>query len=298
MGSSKIYQSTIWLLSLMILCPAFSWGATVGLVVEKPSKQATYFHQQLSQLHSSDTIQLINKDQLPSAKNIDKWIVIGPQVLDYFLSLSTYKQPVLSLFTNFTTAEQLRKKYPKQIFSTLTNTPTLDRQLALIKVLHPQAKRIAVYYSAQKSALVKGLKPLVESLGLELISSELTDPLNWKRSALQALKNSDLVLAVDDAAIYNATNIRSILMRLYRAGRPLFGPDKGYVRAGAVASVYSGMKETIKACVDLLKAKEPWPTYIHNPYFNVAINKQVARSLNISVEDPKVVTEKMRGLLP
>ena len=297
MGSSGYIQLIRGLIFVLILCPVFSWGATVGLLVDSKSDQALSFQAHLKKLSPQHDIPLITPDLLSDALQIDAWFTIGPKALAKLLERPVHKQPILSLFITQASAEKLRSKNPNRHFSTLDNTPTLDRQLALIKVLNPQVKQVAVFFSAQGKEQIAGLKILAEKLNLKLLASELSDPLNWKRDALKTLKDSDLVLGLKDSAIYNATNIRSILMRLYRAGRPLIGPDKGYVRAGAVASTYSGMPETLKVCTDLLKDIKDWPTNIQNPYFNVSINAQVARSLNIVVQDSDQVAKAVKGLL-
>jgi len=297
MGSSGYHQLIRGFIFVLILCPVFSWGATVGLLVDSKNDQAISFQTHLQQLSPQHDISLITPDSLPDTQPIDAWFTIGPKVLAKLLNQSKYKQPILSLFITQASAEKLRSQYPTRHFSTLDNTPTLDRQLALIKVLNPQVKQIAVFYSSQGQEQIAKLKILAENLGLKLLASELADPLNWKRGALKTLKDADLVLGLKDSAIYNATNIRSILMRLYRAGRPLIGPDKGYVRAGAVASIYSGMPETLKICTDLLKNIKSWPKNIPNPNFNVSINAQVARSLNIVVQDSDQVAKAVRELL-
>ena len=152
-------------------------------------------------------------------------------------------------------------------------------------------------HSKQHSFDAVATAAVAQKMGLTLITSELSDPLNWERESLRALKDADVILGMNDTAIYNATTIRSILMRLYRASRPLIGPDKGYVRAGAVASTYSGVTETIKAVAELLDANKVWPNIIPNPHFNVVINAQVARSLNINVTDPELLSLKVREAL-
>ncbi len=297
MGSSGYYQLIRGFIFVLVLCPVFSWGATVGVLVDSKNDQAISFKTHLQQLSPQHEISLVTPDSLSDLQLVDAWFTIGPKVLAQLLKRAEYKQPILSLFITQSSAEKLRSQNPARHFSTLDNTPTLERQLALIKVLNPQVKQIAVFYSSQGKEQIAGLKVLAESLGLKLLASELVDPLNWKREALKTLKDSDLVLGLKDSAIYNATNIRSILMRLYRAGRPLIGPDKGYVRAGAVASIYSGMPETLKICTDLLKNIKPWPKNIPNPNFNVSINAQVARSLNIVVQDSDQVAKAVKGLL-
>lgn len=276
-------------------------GATVGLVVESKSAQVTSFYKQLQSLSPDLDIQLYTTDSLPDSKSTKKvrtWMAMGPKALAVLLGRSNGHNRVLGLFVKEQAKSKLVKLYPNKKFSILENTPSLDRQLALIKVLHPQAKHVAVFHSAQYKEVPSSLVKMAKALKIKLNVSELKDPLNWDRASLKELKDSDLVLGLNDSAIYNATTIRSILMRLYRAGRPLVGPDKGYVRAGAVASTYSGVKETLKAISVLLKDDQPWPEVIYNPYFDVSINTQVARSLNISVGAPDDIREKVQEYLP
>jgi ABC-type uncharacterized transport system substrate-binding protein len=298
MESSKFSRYLLRVLVTLMLCPVSSWGATVGLLVDTRTDQARSFYQHLTPLIPQHTLTLYSADQLSEKLTVDQWLTIGPKALSALLLMPNYKQPILSLFITSSATKKLKASFPDRAFSVLDNTPTLTRQLSLIKVLTPHTKRVAVFYSAQAKGQLKELQTQADALGLQLLTTELSDPLNWQRDALKSLKDADLVLALNDSAIYNATNIRSILMRLYRAGRPLIGPDKGYVRAGAVASTYSGVQETLKAIAGLLSSQEPWPELIANPYFKVSINSQVARSLNIVVEDAKKVATSIEGTLP
>jgi len=298
MESSKLNRYLLGVILTLMFCPALSWGATAGLLVDSKSDQAKSFHQHLVRLVPELTISLHSVSDLPGNPQVDRWLTIGPKALANLLASPKTKQPILALFLTPVAAQKIRAQFPNRAFSLLDNTPSLERQLSLIKVLTPHAKRIAVFYSAQAKGQLANLKDLAGQLNLQLLTTQLNDPLNWKRDALKTLKDADLVLALNDSAIYNATNIRSILMRLYRAGRPLVGPDKGYVRAGAVASTYSGVQETLKAVTDLLISNASWPERISNPYFNVSINAQVARSLNIVVGDAKEVGKAIEGVMP
>jgi len=300
MGRSFITFIQISLLA--ILCsPAWASDTAVALVVESKTKQALSFHSQLQQLRSDLTIELFSSDALPDAKTfktIPTILAMGPKALAVVLGRSDNRSRILGLFVRENAKSKLQKLYPKKRFTILDNSPTLDRQLALIKILNPQAKQVAVFHSTQYPAIPDALLKMGKALGLTIQTTELKDPLNWDRGALKSLKDADLVLGLDDSAIYNATTIRSILMRLYRASRPLVGPDKGYVRAGAVASTFSGVKETLRAISELLSSKAEWPSVIHNPYFNVSINTQVARSLNITVGNPEDLKAKVQEYLP
>ncbi|NVK37671.1 MAG: hypothetical protein HWE18_07090 [Gammaproteobacteria bacterium] len=295
MGRSVQAIKIIIIWSFMLLSLQ-AWGATVGLLVDSQSEQIVAFKDQLQRLRSVDQIQLITTPQLSeiNKEDIQKWITLGPKALNALLpALNQSKSPVLALFLPDAMRVQLSGKYQKS-FSTLDNSPTLSRQLALIQAIAPQAKQVGVFYSSQYRVDQKAINSVANQYDLKLQWAELKDPLDWDRQALKVLSDVDLVLGVSDDALYNTTTIRSILMRLYRSGIALVGPDKGYVRAGAVASVYSGIPEVLKASSAWLAGELADSPIIPNPYFDVSVNGQVARSLNIVVDDEASLTKQVK----
>lgn len=296
MGSSQSIITKLGLWLIFLLCPIPVFGATVGLVVEKNNEQSVFFHQSISKLAPQHNITLVLAAEVKTASSMDMLVTIGSS-LNSVLQATNLKQPILALFVNQSTSQKLRKAYPNRAFSILNNTPELACQLALIRVLTPNNLKVAVFKSEQHQADLESSRAFAKKNGIRLTIESLNDPLNWEREALNTLKDADIVLGLDDNAIYNATNIRSLLMRLYRAGRPLIGPDKGYVRAGAVASCFSGVQETLFAVRDLIADPQAWSADISNPYFDIAYNEQVARSLNIPISDSEQLLLKVRELL-
>jgi hypothetical protein len=305
MESSIIQHIKYTFILVLILISCQSIGSTVGLLVEDNNKQAMQFQAALDQLNPSSTFQLYTIDQLPkdlSSNSTKTWIALGAKPLAVVLgriksSTNANKARILGLFVRSEAKVKLENLYPNTQFSLLDNSPKLEHQLALIKLLSPQIKSIAVLHSKNSDNNLLEITELAKKFDLKVNTAFIYDPLNWDMASLKAVKDSDAVLGLNDSAIYNATTIRSILMRLYRASRPLIGPDKGYVRAGAVASSYSGVKETLQSVTQLLSTNEPWPEIIHNQNFNVAVNTQVARSLNINIADPDSLANKVRELV-
>jgi ABC-type uncharacterized transport system substrate-binding protein len=277
-------------------------GATVGLLVEADNKQAQNFQAAMRLARAQDTFQLYTLQSLPndlSQTPVESWLAMGAKSLAILLGRLNvnHNKRVLGLFVRPEAKAKLKNLYPNKLFSLLDNTPPLTRQLALIKVLSPQIKSVAILHTQEMPVNLNEVNRQAKKMGLTLRTALMNDPLNWSKVSLQVLKESDVVLGINDSAIYNATTIRSILMRLYRASRPLIGPDKGYVRAGAVASTYSGVKETIQSVSQLLGSNETWSEIIPNSNFNVAINTQVARSLNINIVGIKDLSEQVRDVL-
>lgn len=287
MGRSLRISLRAITLVYMLLGASSAMGATVGLLVDAPSPQISTFLQQLQAAAPKHQIKLIHADKLTEADiaSTQKWVTLGPKALSSVLTkTSEQKPPTLALFLPDEQRKTLRKTSPKG-FTYLDNAPSLNKQLALIKIMVPQAAHVGVYYSSMYDIDQNMYKEAAKQFGLNLHFAKLNDPLDWDRNALKVLTSVDLVLGVDDNGLYNTTTIRSILMRLYRSGKALIGPDKGYVRAGAVASVHSGIGETLKAVANWINNPTEFQPVLNNPYFDVSVNQQVARSLNIVIED-------------
>ena len=302
MGSSIIHCIKRTVMYALLLCSFDVFGATVGLLVEDNNQQVQRFKSELGKIRSQDTFKLYTLKSLPQDINsaeVDSWLAMGAKSLAVLLGRTKKEssKQILGLFIRGDARKKLKKLYPNKSFSLLDNTPPLTRQLALIKVLSPHIKSVAILHTKEAPVNLEELNALAKKLGLTVKIALINDPLNWGRSSLKVLKETDVVLGISDSAIYNATTIRSILMRLYRASRPLVGPDKGYVRAGAVASTYSGVKETILTVAELLDSTQPLPSIIHNSNFNVVVNTQVARSLNINVTDVEQLSQQVREVL-
>lgn len=299
MGRSSILTLRFICIVCLVLSAVPAWSTSVGMLVDAPSKQIQGFKQQLASQLTTDTLQLVFvKDLSPDLiAEKKKWITLGPNALTALLEKSKSNTiPILALFLPDDARQSLQSQYPNQ-FTYLDNTPSLERQFALISVMTPQLRNIAVYYTGMFTSDKPTIENIAKKYKLRLHWAMLKDPLDWDRNALKVLSSTDLVLGVDDSALYNTTTIRSILMRLYRSGKPLIGPDKGYVRAGAVASVFSGIKETLQASVNWIHSDfEYTPRYV-NPYFQVDVNAQVARSLNIVVDDEAALTQQVKERL-
>jgi ABC-type uncharacterized transport system substrate-binding protein len=91
------------------------------------------------------------------------------------------------------------------------------------------------------------------------------------------LSNSNVILAVPDAQIYNRNNISSILLTSYRQQVPLFGFSASYVKAGALAAVYSTpaqISQQVAEIISNLSSASSLPAPQYPRYFSVNTNPQ------------------------
>lgn len=173
------------------------------------------------------------------------------------------------------------------------------RQLALLRLLLPEAKRVGLLISRDLQRETAGLQRAAEAAGLSL---QIT-PVDGREGLFDALQlmtaRSDVVLGWPDSAIFNAQTIQNILLTTYRQRQPLVGFSAAYTRAGAIASVHSSLPQMAAQTADLVRATLaaggalPAPQYPKE--FEVTVNRQVGRSLGIELPDERVLVDQMRA---
>ncbi|MEC6745276.1 MULTISPECIES: ABC transporter substrate-binding protein [Pseudomonas] len=170
--------------------------------------------------------------------------------------------------------------------SLLWSDPPPARQLRLAHYLLPQARRIGVLYTENSRFLLDELRQAAKALRLEIIAQAWPDPRD-NRPLQAVLKNSDVLLGLDDPLLYNATTAKHLLLSSYARQVPLIGPNAGFVRAGGLASTLSDQHDWL-AVLDRLLDQPPaaWPRTLYPERFRVAGNQQVARALGIEAIDP------------
>jgi len=173
------------------------------------------------------------------------------------------------------------KKLPQHHFLVLDQPPA--RQVNLIKLIKPNSKELAIFYT-QKSALIAEQFKLREKLTALTIRTYKTEPSSLGYQLDEISKNSDVILAIADTDIFNISTLPQILLTSYRHQTPVIGFSRGFVKAGALASVVSDIPQLVKQLAELISEHEndhfkPYNSIIYPKYFNVISNRNVARSL-------------------
>jgi hypothetical protein len=105
---------------------------------------------------------------------------------------------------------------------------------------------------------------------------------------LNRIAQTDVLLALPDAAIYNAENFRNILLSTYRHKQGVIGFSADMVKAGALGTTYSEVEDINTQVAEIAAAyvaggQLPAPQFPH--YFRTIVNEGVARSLDVTVDD-------------
>lgn len=183
-------------------------------------------------------------------------------------------------------------------FSALYLNQPMGRQLDLIRLALPKARRIGVLYGANAESAEPGLEAAAQARGLRVVAVSLRAEETVFTGLRKVLEDSDVLLAMADPQVYNASTLQNILLTSFRAQVPMLAFSPAYVRAGALMSVYStpaqiGQQAGVLARGVLQGQPLGLPQYPLQ--FEVSVNDHVARSLGVR-RDAANLTERLRRL--
>ena len=217
------------------------------------------------------------------------------------LAKSDTRSPVLCTLlprSSFERALRTSGRKSSSQFSALYLDQPLNRQLELIRLALPAARRIGVLWGPESQAQAPALKALVQSSGLELVEASVGRDELLFPSLKRVLDDADLLLAVADPQLFNSSSIQNILLASFRVKVPLVAFSPGYVRAGALLALHVtpaqiGQQAAMMAR-SVLQGKGLSATPVYSQDFSVAVNEHVARSLGLTL-DATALRERLRS---
>jgi hypothetical protein len=226
----------------------------------------------------------------------EKPITISPDA--YVIAVGAKKIPHVNL-----------SKYPKRIAVMLTAKqsksldvatsiyiePPLSRQLHLANLLIPGDKKLGLLVSNKqdKKNVLMTLSDAEQAM-LKVVNIEDYDNIN--QALFHVLKNTRLLLGHYNSDVYNAKNIKNILITSYRQRKVLIGPSRAYLKAGSFSTTFSDLSHIAQRIIEVVKYHKEsgqWLKAGYNPHYRILFNPQVARSLNIRTLSNEVLLQKM-----
>jgi len=229
------------------------------------------------------------------------FVALGTEATQLLVAAGT-QAPVLSALIPRSSFERILRsngKVTSARLSAIYLDQPLARQLALVRQVFPQGKRLGVLWGAESSQRASGLKTLVAASGMELQEASVMQPQDLPGALAQVLAGSDVLLALADPAVFNSATIQNILMSSFRARIALVAFSPAYVRAGAVLAVYTtpvqAASQAAEVVLPVLHGR-PLPDRALEPNdFEVGVNAQVARALDLS-PDAQTLRSTLRRL--
>jgi len=225
-------------------------------------------------------------------------IAVGTQTTKTLLE-TNITTPILSTLIPRHISISLQSRFPhKKNWSRILIDQPLDRQFHLITALLGSNKQSGILLGPYTKDLTNSLHKTAIETSQRITIEEIknTDELT---SSLKALSNkSNVLLTLPDPIIYNKSTIRGILLLAYRNKLPIIGFSQAYVKAGAIAAVYSKPEQISKQISNIsslffinksFSQKEYYPDE-----FSVALNKKIARSLGIKIATNESITQQIK----
>lgn len=227
----------------------------------------------------------------------DLIIAVGAKAATAVVDTST--QPVLTVFLSKETFEKLQRdplKKTASISAIFLDQP-IERQMSLINAALPNAHHVGIVYS-HASPELRTLRAKATEHGL-VVHEQQVNSNNPLPAALQeALKTSEVILALPDLDVYNASTIRNILLAAYRSRVPVVGFSASFVRAGAICGVFTPPPQLATQAASAVKQfaenhSLPAAQFAHE--FEVQVNVQVGQSLGLNIPGAAEIKSAIRG---
>jgi putative ABC transport system substrate-binding protein len=217
------------------------------------------------------------------------------------LAQKNLPQPVLSVLVPRAafekTARQSGRLGDPRNFSAIYLDQPWARQFALIHHALPGRTKVGILLPANSIELATTLSAAAKAAGLVAIIERVDGDADPLPELKHLLGESDVLLAVPDPLIYNRNTIQSILLTTYHHQVPLLGFSPSYVKAGAIAAVFSVPEQIGQQAAEIIQhlaADRRLPLPQPPRYFSVGVNTQVARSLGISLDDEASLNNKLK----
>jgi hypothetical protein len=238
-------------------------------------------------------------NQFAGAKQKPQWVVaIGTAAqrgMQGLFAGDAAVPPLLALLVPRQAFEQMAD--PARLRAGALSAVFLDqppgRQLELIRLALPGANRVGILVGAESKSQSAALEKAARERDLQLTVSVVGQ--DGLFPALQSLlANVDVLLALPDPAIFNSQTAANILTSAYRRQVPLSGFSPAYVKAGALLALYSTPAQIGTRGGELLGqavSGRPLPSPQWPREFTVSVNRDVARSLGLTLDEARLAEQ-------
>lgn len=279
--------------ALALLCllatSALAQAAEILVAASNDTPALRNFVAELAVRRPHDLVRFVHPTRLSSPSALpatSRLVLLGADALDWRLSEAAGPPTLVMQISRVQAFKRLGEHRPAQL-TLLWNDPSPARQLRLIRQLLPQTRRVGLLYGDDSRFLVNELRRLAAAQGLAVTPGYWPDTRD-SRALNRLLDASDVLLGVDDPALYNPSTIKSVLLASYSRRLALIGPTAAFVRAGSLSSSYSDQQDWLNELDRLLSlAPRHWPREAYPQHFKVLSNPQVARSLGVELSDDR-----------
>jgi len=271
----------------LLSLPLFAAQDKIVLVAERNSPALTKLLTHLNNVTSDFSYQVSTTDKPVSITSDDYVIAVGAKQALH-VDFSKYPKRIAVMLT-------AKQAEVSDMASAIFIEPPLGRQLKLANLLVPGNKKLGLLVNNEQDKIsVFSTLTDTEKMMLKVVNIEEYDNIN--QALFHVLKDTRLLLGHYNNEIYNAKNIKNILITSYRQRKVLIGPSRAYLKAGSFSTTFSDLSHIALRIIEVVKHHKnsgQWLKADYNPHYRILFNSQVARSLNIRILDEDFLKQKM-----
>lgn len=235
---------------------------------------------------SQATSTLFNPENYP-----DFIVSTGTHAAEELIKIDTSIPIIFSLIPGTTYQHKIQTSLyckNKNLCSAIYLEQPIERQFSIIKQLLPELKQLGIILGPVSARMQDNIVRAGEKYNVKINVRLAKETDNMVLLSDQLSQENDALLAIPDAAIYNRRTAKGILLSTYKHQTPFIGYSHGFVRAGALFSIYSTPKQIATQTAEMLTQillstnnKRPFSEYPDS--YKVEINPAVMRSLRAKV---------------
>lgn len=182
-------------------------------------------------------------------------------------------------------------------------TQSYCKQMQFIKLINQNWKVIGILDSQKKPINTNNIQECARNYDLETFIVNTTADENMTGDIKKALSYSDVLLALPNKSIYNSSTIKNILLTSYRFRKPIIAFSQNFADAGALASIHSSIEQVGQSASSLVdqyyKLDHQFKNSVNHPQsFDISINRQVFRALDLSLPDIDALRQTLQQTEP
>ncbi len=171
-----------------------------------------------------------------------------------------------------------------------------SRQVAFIRHLLPGKKRAGILLSSEGRSELNAIRQAFLNNGMSLDKEDTETDESLLPAVTSLFDRADFLLATPDAKVYKRDQVKTLLLTSYRHKKPVIAFSSAFVKAGAVAAIFSTPKQIARQTARMVMdngANLEAPEYPDQ--FSIAINRNVAEALHLQFADETEIRSALTG---
>lgn len=283
------------LIVFCMLISTLSSADTILVVIPSSSSLTEEFIATLRTQRNGDEVKVYNLTEGGTAPEAALLVTMGSASLQWRLK-QTISTPTIGTYISSSGLQALDLPPVPDYLQIMLANPAPARQIQLARLLIPRLSTAGALYTHDHQTQLSEWNQASKAAGVDLLSLPLENQQQLGRQLITLLEGSDVLVAVDDPVIYNADNLKTILLSSYTRDKVLIGPSAPFINAGSLSTTYSTPSQMAQSIDQLLT--RPWRpgSIVYPHYFSVLSNAQVARSLGFPPPDDDSLAAQLRQM--